>query len=144
MTDRSDRGDRDEVVARALRAIDGDTRLDDLRFERLARRIGAAGAARLASAGAPARAKRAGAARELVRLGAAIAAAAGLVVWALAATDPVLDARPDVRPPEPGLHAPDRGSLLAATAGAVPEDEFLRALWGRADADAILAASTRP
>ncbi|HEU4641829.1 MAG TPA: hypothetical protein VFS44_05180 [Gemmatimonadaceae bacterium] len=141
MTDLTDRDDR---IARALRALEPDAALDDLRYERLARRIGAAGAARLASASVPPAAKRGGVARELVRLGAAVAAAVALVGWALTAGVPPMDTRPDVRASEPGLHAPDRGSLLAASAGAVPEDEFLRALWGRADADALLAASVRP
>jgi hypothetical protein len=140
--------DRDDRIARALRALEPDAALDDLHYERLARRIGAAGAARLremsAHTSAPIAAPGARPRGALVRIGvAALVAAACLFAFLLGGgVTPVGTA--DVRLADPGLHPPDRGSLFAATVGAVNEDEFLRALWGRPSAEALLAASVSP
>lgn len=140
----TDPTDRDARIASALRALDPDAELDDLRFERLARRVGAAGAERLRRS-PTARRSVALARRDLVRVGMAALIAAGcLLALTLAPGDPAPGTHPEAGLTEPGLHAPDRGSLFVATAGAVPEDDFLRGLWGRVDAETLLAASVHP
>jgi hypothetical protein len=138
--------DRDDRIARALRALDPQAELDDLAYERLARRISAAGAERLRGRPSPAwHAFAARWARALVPLG---LAASFAVVASLAMDRGMGDQSSRDRPAEGsaalGLRVPNGDSLLAATVGVVPEDEFLSGLWDHMDAEVLLTESVHP
>jgi hypothetical protein len=130
--------DDDDRIAQALVDLVSYAELDDLQFERLAGQIGAAGAEPL---------RRLRVAQRTVRMqwaggviSAALAASAALVL--------VLHAVPSPQVPVSsgsfavsGVTDPvreDRQNLLAASVGAISEDDFLANVWEHVDTEALL------
>jgi hypothetical protein len=139
-------GGADEQLARLWELDAGAAELDDERFERLARRISAAGAERLRRRAAPPWSVLAARwARPLIPLGVAAGlATAAVLMRAPLASDAQLAERPAATGAPAVIRVPDHATLLAAAVGSLPEEDFFGDLWDRVDAESLLSAGDRP
>jgi len=147
--------DMDERDARArtlLRDVAGEARLDDVGFERLARRVRAEADAAWHGRGVRAGDARAPSVRRAA-LFVPLAVAAAAVVVALGwsgGTAPAVPAVPSGATPGSaavtvfGVRAPENTGLLATVSGQSTDDEYLDALLGTANRTNLLVASVGP
>lgn len=135
----------DDRVAEMLRAAVPDGVLDDLRFERLARRIGGAAGERLRRARVARRTMRVQWFGGVVSVGLA-ASAALMLVFLHPSSNQETGVMSDVGsafvvPATGDRIREDRRELFAASVGEISEEDFLSNVGGQVDAEALLASN---